>query len=77
MTRLGRITLVGLLLHAAATTLAQQTIYVNGTTGDGDVATMADLKRYAALLGFITICLWIGAHIYGEIFVDALSSAPE
>ncbi len=51
--------------------------YFNGMTDRGDAATMADFKRYAVLLGFIAIGLWIGAHVYDTFYSDALSSAPE
>lgn len=51
--------------------------YFNGMTSDGDAATMADFKRYALLLGFIAIGLWIGAHLFGAFYSDALLGAPE
>ena len=46
-------------------------------TGDGDAATMADFRRYAALLAMIAFCLWVGAHVLGAFYSDALPSAPE
>ena len=45
--------------------------YYNGMTGDGDAATMADFKRYALILGVISIGLWIGAHVVGALASDA------
>ena len=36
--------------------------YFLGTTSDGDPATMAHWRRYATVLGMISIGLWLGAH---------------
>jgi hypothetical protein len=51
--------------------------YFNGMTGDGDAATMADFRRYAVLLAMIAFCLWVGAHVLGAFYSDALPSAHE
>ena len=34
----------------------------NGTTAGGDPATMAHWRRYAAVLGVVSMSLWLGAH---------------
>ena len=50
--------------------------YFNGLTSDSDPATMADFRRYAVLLGFIAMGLWIGAHVFGAFYSDTPSSIP-
>ena len=50
--------------------------FFDGMTGDGDTATMADFKRYAVLLGLMAVGLWIGAHVFGAFYSDALPSVP-
>jgi hypothetical protein len=36
--------------------------YLQGTTADGDPATLAHWRRYAAIVGVVSAILWLGAH---------------
>jgi len=36
--------------------------HLRGMTGDGDPATMADWHRYAAILGVVSVGLWLVSH---------------
>ncbi len=37
--------------------------HLGGTTADGDPATLAHWRRYAMVLGVVSMMLWLGAHV--------------
>jgi hypothetical protein len=59
--------LVGSLLIARYVDIA----HFNGKTAEGNVATLADFKRYASILLVVSVGLWAGAHVVGSLASDA------